>query len=140
MIRNRSVVLAIVMAVGAFAAFWLTEPSNRPPPADLVLRGGRIVTLDDKLPEAQALAVREDKIVAGGSNADVIDYIGPSTQVIEIGGQFAMPGFIEGHGHFTGIGENKINLDLINTTSWDEIVQIVARAVEKAKPGQWIIG
>jgi hypothetical protein len=60
--------------------------------------------------------------------------------VIGLNGQFAMPGFIEGHGHFTGIGENKINLDLVSTTSWDQIVQMVAQAVEKAKPGQWIIG
>ena len=51
-----------------------------------------------------------------------------------------MPGFIEGHGHFTGIGEGKLNLELMNTKSWDEIVHMVAQAVEKAKPGQWIVG
>ena len=60
--------------------------------------------------------------------------------MIDLGGQLAIPGFIEGHGHFTGIGENRINLDLMATKSWDEIVQMVAQAVEKARPGQWIIG
>jgi len=109
-------------------------------PADLVLRGGRIVTVDDRTPEAQALAASGGTIVAIGSNADIAKHIGPSTQVIELGGQLAIPGLIEGHGHFTGVGENRVNLDLMSTRSWDEIVQLVAQAVEKAKPGQWIVG
>ena len=75
-----------------------------------------------------------------GTNADVARFVGPSTKVIDLAGQLAIPGFIEGHGHFTGIGENRINLDLMSTKSWDEIVQMVAQAVEKAKPGEWIIG
>jgi predicted amidohydrolase YtcJ len=143
MIRTRSVgiVLAIVVVAGLLTVSrFSTQRRQQTPPADLVLRGGRIVTLDDGAPEAQALAARDGRIVAIGSNADIAGHIGSSTQVIEIDGQFAMPGFIEGHGHFTGIGENRINLDLISTASWDEIVLMVAREVEKAKPGQWIIG
>src|ERR1700704_891064 len=122
MIRTRSagsVLAAAIVAGGAFAACQFSPQRNRQtPPADLVLRGGRIVTLDDKAPEVQALAARDGRIVAIGSNADIAGYIGSSTQVIDI--QFAMPGFIEGHGHFTGIGENKINLDLMRATSWDQ--------------------
>jgi len=109
-------------------------------PADLVLRNGRIITLDDGTPAAQALAARNGAIVFVGSNTDVARFVGPSTRVINLLGQTAIPGFIEGHGHFTGIGENKINLDLMATKSWDEIVHQVALAVERAKPGQWIIG
>jgi predicted amidohydrolase YtcJ len=109
-------------------------------PADLVLRNGRIVTVDDKTPEAEALAARGGKIVAVGSNTDIAKYVGPSTQVLDLAGQFAMPGFIEGHGHFTGIGESKLGLELMSTKSWDEIVAMVADAVKKAKPGQWIVG
>src|SRR5437762_1731352 len=140
MIRARSVGIVIaIVAVGTFAAFrFSTQRNQQTPPADLVLRGGRVITLDDKAPEVQALAARDGRIVAIGSNADIAGYIGSSTQVIDV--QFAMPGFIEGHGHFTGIGENKINLDLMSATSWDQIVQMVAQAVEKARPRQWIIG
>ena len=108
--------------------------------ADLVLRNGRILTLDAALPEAQALAARNGAIVAVGSNADMDRFVGSNTQVIDLGGQLAIPGFIEGHGHFNNIGEGKMNLELMNTKSWNEIVQMVAQAVEKAKPGQWIIG
>ncbi|HEX5070289.1 MAG TPA: amidohydrolase [Vicinamibacterales bacterium] len=110
------------------------------PPADLVLRGGRIVTLDAQTPEVTALAARNGAIVALGTDAAIAPYVGPATQVIELKGQLAVPGLIEGHGHFTGVGENRINLDFMNTKSWDEIVHMVADAVEKAKPGEWIVG
>jgi predicted amidohydrolase YtcJ len=140
---------ASLIAGGIAAAGWTlfdqTPAPASPPtgpiaPADLVLRGGRIVTADDRLPDVQALAARGGIIVALGSNADVGRYVGPATHVIALGGQIAIPGFIEGHGHFTGVGENRIHLDFMNTKSWDEIVHMVAQAVETAKPGQWIIG
>jgi predicted amidohydrolase YtcJ len=122
------------------AALLMGAGSQQTEPADLVLRGGKILTLDTAQPEVQALAARNGAIVALGSNADVERFVGSTTQVIDLNGQLAIPGFIEGHGHFPGIGENKMNLDLMGTKSWDEIVQMVAQAVEKAKPGQWIIG
>jgi len=134
------VVAASLVAVVVLGARLTSQAPPQVEPADLVLRGGRLVTLDSRVPEAQALAARNGSIVAVGSNTDIQRYIGPSTQVVELNGQFAMPGFIEGHGHFSGIGEGKLNLDLMNTKSWDEIVHMVAQAVEKAKPGQWIYG
>jgi predicted amidohydrolase YtcJ len=133
-------VLATVVVARVFGHLDLAPQTTQIQPADLVIRNGRIVTLDDRTPEAQALASRGGRIVAVGSNADIAKYVSQSTQVIDLAGQLAIPGFIEGHGHFTGIGENKINLDLMNTKSWDQIVQMVAQAVEKAKPGQWIVG
>ena len=127
----------------AAAALTTCRSASRPDPlapADLVLRGGRIFTLDDKLPAAEALAARDGRIVAVGTAAEIAPLIGPATEVVELNGAFAMPGFIEGHGHFTGVGENRLNLDLAGTTSWDEIVQLVAQAVANATAGQWIAG
>ena len=132
--------LFVGLAAATAAGVGVASRTTQVAPADLVLRNGRIVTVDDRVPEAQALAARGGTIVAVGSSADIARYIGPATQVIDLGGQLAIPGFIEGHAHFTGIGENRINLDLMGTKSWDEIVQMVAEAVEKAKPGQWIVG
>jgi predicted amidohydrolase YtcJ len=141
MSRIRILVIALTVLGGTSAAYLaLRDSPEQTPPADLVLRGGRIVTLDDQHAEAQALAARDGRIVAVGSDADIAGHIGPSTQVIDLNGQFAMPGFIEGHGHFTGIGEYQRNLELLDATSWDQIVQSVAQAVEKAKPGEWISG
>jgi hypothetical protein len=140
---NRAIIrlLAIGLVTATVTAVRVaSQAATQVTPADLVLRNGRIVTVDDRVPEAQALAASGGKIVAVGTSAEIARYVGPATQVIDLGGQLAIPGFIEGHGHFTGIGENRVNLDLMSTKSWDEIVQMVAQAVEKAKPGEWIIG
>ena len=135
-------IAAVLLAAIGLGATVITQGTQipAPQPADLVLRGGRIITLDTGTPTAQAIAARNGAVVFIGSDTDVARFVGPSTQVIDLAGKTAIPGFIEGHGHFTGVGENKINLDLMNTKSWEEIVHQVAMAVEKAKPGQWIIG
>ena len=140
MSRKTAVVTAVFTLVVALLAVAAAPQAPAPRPADLVLRGGKIVTLDAAKPEVQALAARNGAIVALGTNAEIARYVGTGTQVIELRGRLAIPGFIEGHAHFTGIGENKINLDLMPTKSWAEIVNRVAVAVEKAKPGEWIIG
>jgi predicted amidohydrolase YtcJ len=110
------------------------------PPADLVLTNGRIVTVDDARPEVQAMAVSGDRIEALGSADEIKRLIGPATRVIDLNGQLAIPGFIESHGHFTGVGGAQLQLNLMNVDSWDKIVAMVAEAVTHAKPGQWIYG
>ena len=109
-------------------------------PADLVLRNGDIYTVNKNQPKAEALAVRNGKIVFVGSNESVKKYMDTKTEVIDCKGQFVMPGFIEGHGHIHGLGASLVNLNLMPAKNWDEIVEMVARAVKKAKPGDWILG
>jgi len=139
--RLRFFVLASVLTISVIGAARLSsQQAPAPAPADLVLRGGRVVTLDDRRPEAQAIAARRGSIVAVGTTAEINRFVGPATQVIELAGRLAIPGFIEGHGHFTGIGEGKLNLELMNTKSWNQIVNMVSVAAEKAKPGEWIYG
>lgn len=125
-----------------FATVLLAACGGQAPsePASLVLRNGNIVTVNDGQPRAQALAVRGDRIVAVGSAADVEPLIGPATQVIDLAGQTAIPGFIEGHGHFMGLGQTKMVIDLMDTTSFEQIVSLVAEAAKTAKPGDWIQG
>jgi predicted amidohydrolase YtcJ len=109
-------------------------------PADLVLRSGKIVTLEQGAPEAQALAARDGRIIAVGSNKTMDALVGPSTRVIDLDGRLAIPGFIEGHGHFTELGASKMMLDLRGAKNWDQIVAMVAAAAREAKPGTWILG
>ena len=109
-------------------------------PADLVLTNGKIVTVDDTKPEAEALAVRGDVIIAVGSNKEIQPYIAQATKVIDLEGKLATPGFIDAHGHFTSIGQAKMRLDLMHVKNWDEIVAMVKEAVQKAQPGEWILG
>ena len=108
--------------------------------ADLVLRGGKIVTVDPAKPEAKALAVSADRIVAVGTVEEIEPYIGVETQVIDLEDKLAIPGFIEGHGHFMGIGDAKLQLRLKGTRNWNEIVAMVSEAVGKSEPGEWIRG
>jgi len=109
-------------------------------PADLVLRNGKLITLEEGAPQAQALAARGGKITAIGTNQQMQSYIGPSTKVIDLGGRLAIPGFIEGHGHFMGLGSSKMVLNLRDVRNWDQIVAMVAAAAREAKPGTWILG
>jgi predicted amidohydrolase YtcJ len=111
-----------------------------PRPADLVLRNGKIVTVDPNRPEAQAIAISGYTIAAVGGDEEIARYVGPNTQVIDLNGRLAIPGFIEGHGHYMGLGESKMELDLTKARNFDDIVAMVADAVKKAKPGDWIQG
>ncbi len=109
-------------------------------PATMVVRNGTIVTMDPAVPEVSGLAIRGDRIVALGAAADMQPFIGPATEVVELAGLTAVPGLIEGHGHFMGLGQSRMVLDLTSVTSWDDIVRLVAAAAAKAPPGEWIRG
>jgi predicted amidohydrolase YtcJ len=109
-------------------------------PADLVLTNGRIVTLDEDRPAAQALAARDGEIVAIGTDEEVRRLAGPDTEVVDLDGRLAIPGFVEGHGHFTGLGRSLAIVDLRGARSWDEIVGRVEAAATGVPAGQWIVG
>lgn len=108
--------------------------------ADRVLRGGTLITVDPARPDAEAVAIKDGRILAVGSDDEISAHIGANTEVIDLAGRVAMPGFIEGHGHFLGLGESLMILDLMPTRSFDEIVEMVAAAAAAAPPGQWIVG
>jgi predicted amidohydrolase YtcJ len=127
---------------GAAALIWLALPTSGllAQEADLVLLHGKVVTLDEARPDAQALAVRGDRIVAVGSDDEIAGFVGSSTRVIDLSGRLAIPGLIEGHGHFMGLGRARLILDLTAAGSWDDIVAMVAEAASEADPGEWIQG
>ena len=109
-------------------------------PADLVLRGGRIATVDETIGNVRAIAVTGYQITAVGSDDEISAYVGADTEVVELDGRFVAPGFIEGHGHFLSLGRSKQILDLNDVDNWEQIVSMVAVAVDKAQPGEWIFG
>ncbi len=132
--------LALLLAAASLAGTAARVPhAQAVQPADLVLTNGRIATLESPA-EARAIASRGSRIVAVGSAADITRYVGPQTEVIDLGGQRVVPGFVEGHGHFTGVGQAQLQLKLMDVNSWDEIVSMVEAAVKQTKPGQWIYG
>jgi predicted amidohydrolase YtcJ len=110
------------------------------PLADMVIQNGNIVTVDDAAPRAEAVAITGDRITAVGTRAEILPYIGDNTEVIDLGGMTAIPGFIEGHGHYTSFGGSLLILDFRYAKSFAEIVAMVEAAVAETEPGEWIIG
>lgn len=108
--------------------------------ADLVLMGGRIYTVDDDRPVVEAVAVKGDRILETGSDEEIASHIGPGTEVVDLQGLPAYPGFIEGHGHFLGLGMSLLRLDLRGVRSFEEMVSLVAARVKTAAAGAWIVG
>jgi predicted amidohydrolase YtcJ len=113
---------------------------NSGPKADMVLTNGNVLTVEQDMPIAEAIAIKGDRIAALGTSAEIAAWIGDATEVIDLNGQTAMPGFIEGHGHYTSYGDSFYRLELRYDSSWQKIVDKVERAVEGAKPGEWIVG
>jgi predicted amidohydrolase YtcJ len=136
--RFASSLAAVVLVSAAAARTQVAQPPGEQ--ADLVVTNGTVVTVDEALPRAEAVAVHGDRILAIGSAAEMRRFVGPKTQVIDAAGQLVIPGFVEGHAHFTGVGEAQMNLKLMPATSWDEIVRMVGDRAKAAKPGEWIIG
>lgn len=110
------------------------------PFADLVLRNGTIVTMDPARPRAAALAARGGRIVATGEPADVVALAGRTTRVVDLAGGLAVPGFIEAHGHLTGLGRARRTLDLTRARDWDAVVALAARVAAGRPRGSWILG
>jgi predicted amidohydrolase YtcJ len=109
-------------------------------PADVVILGGKIYTVNEKQPTVEAVVVKNDKIEFAGTEKEAREWVGDSTKVIDLKGKTMTPGFIEGHGHLMGVGYNELDLDLMGVKSFEELVEKVKVAVSNAKPGQWILG
>ena len=108
--------------------------------ADLIFTGGTIYTVDEKASTAEAVAVLDDKIIFVGKKDEALKFKGDSTQIIDLENKIMIPGFIDAHGHFMGMGNSKLILDLRPAQSYDDILKIVEDAVKKAKAGEWIEG
>lgn len=108
--------------------------------ADMVIHNGTIYTMSDYNPIAETVIVKDGKIMNVGNQINYRSYIGEKTKILDLNGATMIPGFIEGHGHFMGLGYAKMRLDLSVVESYDELVDMVAETVEKAPPGEWILG
>lgn len=114
-----------------------TEPKEH---ATMIIHGGTIYTVNPKEPTVEAVATKDNKILFAGTLAEAEAFKDESTKVIDLEGKTMTPGLIEGHGHFMGLGYNELRLDLLNTTSYQEIIDAVAERVKSAQPGEWITG
>ncbi|MCK5125351.1 MAG: amidohydrolase [candidate division Zixibacteria bacterium] len=131
-------VFIIILAIAVLLA--LTTCTKKPTGADLMLINGKVVTMDDNLSEAEAIAIKDGKILAVGNSAGMQAYQDEHTIIIDLDGRLAIPGFIDGHAHFMGVGKAAMRLKLQKAENWDDVIAMVESAVASAKPGEWILG
>jgi predicted amidohydrolase YtcJ len=93
-----------------------------------------------EIQRAQALAVRGERILAVGSEGDILKLKGPATTVVDLKGHFVMPGFNDAHMHLTNAGFKKLTVDLTGTKSMEEFRERIRQRVEAAGPLDWIVG
>lgn len=127
-----------ILFVALFFLFYACEAEKKV--ADMVLINGTIATVDENNPQAEAIAFQNDRILQIGKTTDIQKLVGETTKVIDLEGNFAMPGIIEGHGHFSSIGTTLQNLNFIKSKNWEDIVAMVEEKAKTAKPGEWITG
>src|ERR1051325_870018 len=108
--------------------------------ADIVFKNGNVYTANDGAPRAQAIAVKEDRIVFVGSNDAAQKFIGTNTRVVDLKGNTVLPGFTDSHHHLSGVGQREMTLNLEGTTSLNDLLAKVKARVDQAKPGEWITG
>ncbi len=109
--------------------------------AQKCLYNAKIYTLNESEQVVDAVAIMNDKILATGSYVDIVKrYCNSSTEMIDLGGGIAYPGFIEGHGHFFNLGDSKLKLDLSNVENWNEVQEIIKNKVKLTDKGDWIEG
>ena len=116
-------------------------PGN-PCEADLVLLKGKILTVDDEFTVAEAVAVKDGRVMAVGSSTEIEKLKGRSTEVIDLEGKTVMPGLYDSHIHVVGTGTalQMINCRTPPMISIDDMKKAVAEKAEDSKPGEWILG
>ncbi len=107
--------------------------------ATVVYLNGNIYTVDDAFSRAQAIAIKNDRILCVGDNDVAKRFIGDETEVIDLEGKTVLPGLIEGHTHFGWLSQSLVEIDALFKQK-EDILAEVARRAAKAKKGEWILG
>ena len=114
-------------------------PQPQTKTADLILHHGIIWTVDTKNPSAQAVAIKEGKFIAVGSNESVRKFRGPNTRVIDLQGKFVVPGFNDNHVHFASAA-SFLEFNIMRVSTQEEFVARVKEVVSRLPKGEWILG
>ncbi len=135
-------VVGAAAAIAARAGVLAEQPRNAVV-ADLVLRGGKVITVDQRGQIASAVAVVGNRIAAVGSDQEIGQLVGPRTQIVELKGRTLLPGFIDSHSHVEGLATSEHFLVPIQAPPLKDANEIIAKLKERAAqvpPGTWIVG
>ncbi len=131
-------IAAALVLIAAFDQVSATREAPPPVPADLVLLNGRVLTVDATFSTAAALAVRDGRFVAVGSNQDVRPYVGTATRVIDAGGRTVVPGLIDTHVHALGVAAEEMAQPFRNLRSIGELQDWIRDAAAHRPPAVWL--
>lgn len=134
---SRHAVAALVLTAAAFAG---RAHAQSPPPADLIVMGGRIYTVDAAHPVAEALVVRGTRLIFVGSAREALVFRGSGTHVVDVHGATIIPGMVDAHAHLLDLGRTLRQVDLTGAVTYDEVVARVAARARGAPAGSWIQG
>lgn len=121
-----------------FASCLLLFSCSTKKQADTILHHGVVYPVDDKFSVAEAIAVKDGKILAVGTNDDILKQY-EAKEVTDLGGKTVFPGFIDAHAHFWGYGMGLQECNLVGTNSWEEILDKLKKFSEENKEG-WLVG
>lgn len=134
----KKIIPALVLLGGGIAVFaWFITFTTQQ--ADMVIINAKVYTVDEQNSVAEAVAIRGNKIVAVGSTDEIRKrYV--SEHVYDAQGKTIVPGLIDSHGHVNGLGASLVELNLVGTTSVQQIAEMVSKKASSVKPGEWIRG
>ena len=137
--RTMRTLLACAALAGPLHAQAPNPPAAQAP-ADLIVTAARIYTVDQTRPLVTAIAVRDGHIVFAGSMAEAGALRGERTRIVDLAGHTVIPGMVDAHFHFMGVGAALRIVDLVGTRSEDEVVQRAAARAREVRAGEWIRG
>ncbi|HSB93926.1 MAG TPA: amidohydrolase family protein, partial [Flavitalea sp.] len=132
--KNNFMSLLLWLCLGSF-----TKPV--PEPVDLMIRHAKIYTIDKHFSVADAMVIRNGRIVATGTEKELLFAYTP-TEITDADNRFIYPGFIDAHAHFVGYSGSLQTVNLTGTTSWEECLDRISEFLKqhKTEPGKWIVG
>src|SRR5437762_11145662 len=107
---------------------------------ETIFINGNIYTVNDKQPFAHAIAVKGDRIIFVGANADAEQFQGDKTRTVDLAGKTVTPGLTDSHCHIFGIGEREMTLNLEGTNTREDFLEKVKERVAQTEPDKWITG
>ncbi len=126
-----------ILTVVVFSAEQISEAQQLVP--DIVLKNGKIITVDHGFTIAEAVAIRGEKIIGVGSNDDISKLAGSDTTIIDLEGRSVVPGLIDNHGHIMEEGpiwQLELRLDGIETRG--QALKMIGDHANKLGPGEWV--
>jgi predicted amidohydrolase YtcJ len=134
--QNSSVLFTCVLCL----VVWTSPKLNATDAADLILTNGNVYTVDDRQPHAEAVAVKNQRIIFVGSNDEAKKFAAPEKRIVDLAGKTVVPGLTDSHCHIFGIGEREMRLNLEGTNTREDFLAKVKARVAQTEPGKWIVG